>query len=240
LSLAWLIGAVVIAAACFVQGLAGFGIGLVSLAFLPFLMSPQHAIVLITLYAAVFIVIIFIPLRRDFTLHGMLELVAGTIVATPIGIWLLAGLPSDVLKRLIGLVLLLIVALEWLGLYPERLQGRGWGFGAGVAAGILGGAIGTPGPPVILYAAAQDWSPRTVKANIQAFLMINQAVILIGYWWAGLLDREIWRLTWLFAAPAVIGLVAGMLLFNRLDRERFRRVVFAVLLVSSLVLLIRG
>ncbi len=185
MSLAWLVGAVVIAAACFVQGLAGFGIGLVSLAFLPFLMSPQHAIVLITLYAAVFIVIIFIPLRRDFTLHGMIELVAGTILATPVGVWLLAGLPSDLLKRLIGLVLLLIVALEWLGLYPQRLRGRGWGFGAGVAAGILGGAIGTPGPPVILYAAAQDWSPRTVKANIQAFLIVNQAVILIGYWWAG-------------------------------------------------------
>ena len=240
MSLTWLVGAVVIAAACFVQGLAGFGIGLVSLAFLPFLMSPQHAIVLITLYAAVFIAVIFIPLRRDFTLHGMIELVVGTIVATPAGIWLLAELPSDLLKRLIGLVLLLIVALEWLGLYPQRLRGRGWGFGAGLAAGLLGGAIGTPGPPVILYAAAQDWSPRTVKANIQAFLIVNQAVILIGYWWAGLLDREIWRLTWLFAVPAVIGLVAGMLLFNRLDRERFRRVVFAVLLLSGLVLLIRG
>lgn len=240
MSLAWLVGALVIAAACFVQGLAGFGIGLVSLAFLPFLMSPQHAIVLITLYAAVFIVVIFIPLRRDFTLHGMIELVIGTIVATPAGVWLLAELPSDLLKRLIGLVLLLIVALEWLGLYPERLRGRAWGFGAGLAAGLLGGAIGTPGPPVILYAAAQDWSPRTVKANIQAFLIVNQAVILIGYWWAGLLDREIWRLTWLFAAPAVAGLVAGMLLFNRLDRERFRRVVFAVLLLSGLVLLIRG
>ena len=240
MSLTWLVGAVVIAAACFVQGLAGFGIGLVSLAFLPFLMSPQHAIVLITLYAAVFIAVIFIPLRRDFTLHGMIELVVGTIVATPAGIWLLAELPSDLLKRLIGLVLLLIVALEWLGLYPARLRGRGWGFGAGLAAGLLGGAIGTPGPPVILYAAAQDWSPRTVKANIQAFLIVNQAVILIGYWWAGLLDREIWRLTWLFAIPAVAGLIAGMLLFNRLDRERFRRVVFAVLLLSGLVLLIRG
>src|SRR5258705_5258030 len=222
-SLAWLVGAVVIAAAFFVQGLAGFGIGLVSLAFLPFLMSPQQAIVLITVYAAIFIVIIFIPLRRDFTLHGMTELVAGTILATPAGVWLLAGLPSDLLKRLIGLVLLVIVALEWLGLYPERLRGRGLGFGAGLAPGVLGGAIGTPGPPVILYAAAQDWSPRTVKANIQAFLMVNQAVILIGHWWAGLLDRKVWRLTWLYAVPAVAGLAAGMLPFNPPAPARFPR-----------------
>ena len=236
----WLLGAVIIAAACFVQGLAGFGIGLVSLAFLPFLMSPQHAIVLITLYAAVFIAIILIPLRRDFTMQGMIELVAGTILATPAGVWLLAALPSDLLKRLIGLVLLAIVALEWLGLYPERLRGRGWGFGAGLAAGVLGGAIGTPGPPVILYAAAQGWSARTVKANIQAFLIVNQALILIGYWWAGLLGREVWRLTALYAAPAVLGLAAGMLLFTRLDRVRFRRVVFVVLFVSGLVLLLGG
>lgn len=92
LSPAWLLGALVIGVACFVQGLAGFGIGLVSLAFLPYLMSPAHAIVLITLYAAVFTVIIFIPLRRDFVLRGMIELTIGTVLATPFGIWVLAVL----------------------------------------------------------------------------------------------------------------------------------------------------
>jgi uncharacterized membrane protein YfcA len=240
LSLAWAVGAIVLAAASFVQGLAGFGIGLVSLAFLPFLMSPQSAVVLITLYATVFIVAIFLPLRRDFTVQGMAELVTGTVLATPVGVWLLAGLPSELLKRLIGVVLLVIVALEWFGLYPQRLHRRAWGFGAGLAAGLLGGAVGTPGPPVILYAAAQGWSPRTMKANIQAFLLVNQAVILVGYGWAGLLDREIWRLACLYAVPAVGGLVAGMLLFNHLDRARFRRVVFGALFVSGLVLLIRG
>jgi uncharacterized membrane protein YfcA len=239
LTLAWVVGAVVIAAASFVQGLAGFGIGLVSLAFLPLLMPPATAVVLMTVYAAAFTVAIFVPLRRDFTLHGMRELVVGTVLATPLGVWVLAVLPADVLTRLIGLVLLAIVALEWFGLYP-RLAGRGWGLGAGLAAGLIGGAIGTPGPPVILYAAAQDWSPRTVKANIQAFLIVNQAVILIGYWWAGLLDREVWRHTALYAVPAVLGLGAGMLLFTRLDRALFRRVVFMVLFVSGLVLLIRG
>ncbi|HEX7214323.1 MAG TPA: sulfite exporter TauE/SafE family protein [Methylomirabilota bacterium] len=240
LSPAWLLGALVIGAACFVQGLAGFGIGLVSLAFLPYLMSPAHAIVLITLYAAVFTVIIFIPLRGDFVLRGMVELVIGTVLATPVGVWTLAVLSPKTLTRLIGLVLLLIVGLEWFGLYPQGLSRRGWGFGAGVAAGLLGGAIGTPGPAVILYAAAQDWSARTVKANIQAFLIVNQAVIVIGYWWAGLLDREVWHLAGIYALPAVAGLATGMLLFNRLDRTRFRRVVFAVLFVSGLVLLLKG
>ena len=239
LSLTWAVGALVIAAACFVQGLAGFGIGLVSLAFLPLLMSPADAIVLITLYATVFTVVIFLPLRRDFTLHGMRELLVGSIVATPAGVFILAIMPPAALTRLIGLVLLVIVGLEWLGLYPD-LRDRGWGLGAGLAAGLLGGAIGTPGPPVILYAAAQDWSPRTVKANIQAFLIVNQAVILIGYWWAGLLTRGVWNLTLGFALPATAGAVAGALLFERVDQRRFRQLVFALILLSGLVLLARG
>ncbi|HEY7205697.1 MAG TPA: sulfite exporter TauE/SafE family protein [Methylomirabilota bacterium] len=240
MSLAWWLGAVVIAAACFVQGLAGFGIGLLSLAFLPWLISPQQAVVLITLYGTVAIAIIFLSLRRDFTWDGMAELLIGTVLATAPGVWLLAVLPADLLKRLIGLVLVGIVALEWRGLYPERLTGRGWGLGAGLAAGLLGGAIGTPGPPVILYAASRGWSARTVKANIQAFLTINQAVILAGYWWAGLLDAELWRLSWLYALPGAAGLTAGMMLFSRLNRERFRPVVFSVLLLSGILLLIRG
>jgi hypothetical protein len=61
-----------------------------------------------------------------------------------------------------------------------------------------------------------------------------------GYLWAGLLDREVWRLAWLYAGPAVGGLAAGMLLFNRLDRARFRRVVFGVLFASGMVLLLGG
>src|SRR5258706_2591600 len=144
----------------------------------------------------------------------MRELLVGSFVATRAGFFILAIMPPAALTRLIGLVLLVIVGLEWLGLYPDLRDG-GWGLGAGLAAGLLGGAIGTPGPPVILYAAAQDWSPRTVKANIQAFLIVNQAVILVGYWSAGLLDRVGWPLTWLYAGPPGIGLFAGMFLFSR-------------------------
>ena len=93
---------------------------------------------------------------------------------------------------------------------------------------------------MILYATTQGWSPRTIKANLQAFFVVNQAVILAGYWWAGLLTREVWRFAALFAAPAIVGVAAGVALFNRTDPVRFRRIVFALLFVSGAVLLVRG
>jgi uncharacterized protein len=230
----------VIGAASFVFGLAGFGIGLVALAFLPFLMSPAVAVVLMTLYALVFTLALFVPLRRDFVPAGMVALVVGSIAGTPVGVWLLATLPATVLNRLIGLVLVVIVALEWLHVYPERLVARAWAWLAGIAAGVIGGAVGTPGPPVILYMTSQGWRPRTIKANLQAFFIVNQGIILVGYWWAGLFTREVGRFAVAFALPALVGLALGMRLFDRVDQVWFRKIVFVLLFASGLALLMRG
>ena len=235
-----LLAAVVIAGAFLVLGLAGFGNGLVALAFLPLVMSPVDAIVLLTLYTVLATIVIFIPLRADFRPAGLPALLLGSVLATPLGGWVLRALPASTLTRLIGLVLLAIVALEWLGVYPERLPGRGWALGAGAAAGLLGAAVGTPGPPVVLYTASQGWSPRTIKANLQAFFLVNQAVIMIDYWWEGLLTPQVWRYTGLFLVPAALGLVLGMALFTRVDQRRFRRIVFAILFASGLLLVVRG
>src|SRR3989441_840186 len=236
----WALGALVITAASFVQGLAGFGIGLVGLAFLPYLMSPATAIVLLTLYAAPFTLGVFIQLRDDFRLSGIRDMLVGTVLGTPIGVWGLAALPASLINRLIGVFILLIVILEVRRLFPERLPGRGWGVGAGVLSGVLGGAIGTPAPPVIVYSMTQGWTPRRMKANLQAFMVVNQTLILGGYEWAGLLTREVWHLGLSFAIPALVGVLAGIALFGRIDAVRFRQIVFTLLFISGLVLLLRG
>jgi len=239
-TLAWVAAAAVIAAASFVMGLAGFGIALVALAFLPYLMAPADAIILLTIYAALFSAALLVQLRRDVEPRAIADLLVGTLAGTPLGVWGLAALPASALNRLIGLMLVVAFVLETRGLYPERLRGRVWGLGAGVTAGLLGGAVGTPGPPVVLYSATQGWSARAIKANLQAFFLVNQTAILVGYWWAGVLTREVWSLTAGFALPAAVGAAAGALLFERVDQQRFRQIVFAIILVSALVLLVRG
>ena len=240
MTLAWAAAAGVIAAASFVMGLAGFGIALVALAFLPYLMSTPDAIVLLTIYAALFSLAMLVQLRRDVVARAILDLLVGTVAGTPLGVWGLAALPASALNRLIGLMLVAAYVLEIRGLYPTKLEGRRWGLGAGVLAGAIGGAVGLPGPPVVLYAATQGWSARTVKANLQAFFVVNQGAILVGYWWAGLLTREVWNLTLAFALPAIAGAVTGALLFERVDQRRFRQLVFVLILLSGLVLLVRG
>ena len=236
----WLAAALVFAFANFVLGLVGFGNGLVAMALLPLLMSPVTALAVLTMYTIVLSTAVFVPIRRHLVLGPVLQMLAGTLLGIPVGIWILTVLPIATLTRVIGGALLVIVLLEWAGLYPRRLDGRGWGVGAGVIAGLAGAAVGTPGPPVIVYAASQGWNPRTIKANLQAFFVVNQAITLAGYWWAGVLDAEVWRLSLSFAAPAAAGTALGVLLFRHVDPHLFRRLVFGLLFVAGIVLLVRG
>jgi uncharacterized membrane protein YfcA len=236
----WVVAAAIIAGASFVLGLAGFGIGLVAMAFLPYVMSPVTAIVMLTMYTIVLVLVILVPLWRHLEPARVVDMLAGALVGTPVGVWALSAFPVSTLKRLIGATLVLVVLLEWTHARPRQLAGRAWGVGAGILAGVAGGAVGTPGPPVILYATTQGWSPRTFKANLQAFFFVNEAVILAGYWWAGLVNAEVWRLAASLALPALGGAALGMLCFRHVDHHRFRRLVFGLLLASGVVLLARG
>src|SRR5262245_54913683 len=156
----WVGGAVVIFLASFVMGLTGFGIALVAMAFLPWLMSPVTAIVVLTIYAFVFCLVVVVQLRHDLAPRTLIDLSIGSVAGTPLGVWVLASLPLPALNRLIGLVLVIVVLLELRGVMPTRLVGRAWALSTGLLSGAIGGAVGTPGPPIVVYATTQGSSPR--------------------------------------------------------------------------------
>ena len=236
----WIAGACTLAVASFVFGLTGFGIGLVALSVLPFLLPPATVVPLITIFCGAFAGVMSFQLRRDIQWSQLTYLLLGTCLGTPLGVWVLDACPPTVLKRLIGAVLMAVVMIEWCGAYPAKLSGRYWGLSAGVLAGVLGGAIATPGPPVILYAVAQGWPPRLMKAMLQAFFLVNQAAILANQWWIGLLTHEVLWLACLYALPSTLGVVLGIWLFDRVDHLQFRRVLFVLLFVLGLALCVRG
>ena len=135
MTLAWALGALVMCFASFVLGHAGFGIAHVAMALLPYVMSPVAAIVVLTIYALVFSLVALIPLRSDVTPRALGDLVIGSVVGTPLGVWVLATLPVSGLNRLIGLMLVVAVALELRGLMPQRLPGRRWAWAPAFSRG---------------------------------------------------------------------------------------------------------
>ena len=107
----WVAPALVIALANFVLGLVGFGNGLVAMALLPFLMSPVTVITVLTIYTVALSAAIFVPLRRHLLPRPVLDMLVGTVLGAPVGVWVLSMFPISTSPRLIGGTLVLIVLL---------------------------------------------------------------------------------------------------------------------------------
>ena len=94
-----------------------------------------------------------------------------------------------------------------------------WFFGFG--AGVLGGAYGMNGPPLVAYAAMRRWSPERFRATLQGYFLPASAVGMAGYWMAGLWSSAVTRY-YLVSLPVVlVAIVLGRLLNRRIDKGRF-------------------
>lgn len=241
MALEWMTGGLIMALASCVYGLTGFGIGLVALSLLPFVLPPVTIVPLVTIYGAVLALVLAYQLRRDVRWPQLWVLLLGAVLGTPAGVWLLDTLPASLLKRLIGVVLIgAVVLLEWGGHATAPITGRRWSLGVGALAGVLGGAIATPGPPVILYAMTQSWPPRTMQAMLYAFFLVSYSATLLNHWLVGLVTPDVLRLAGLYAIPATLGVLGGHWLSSRIPQRQFRRLLCGLLLVLGLMLALRG
>ncbi len=113
-----------------------------------------------------------------------------------------------------------------------------WLFGFG--AGVLGGADGMNGPPLVAYAALRRWSPERFRATLQGYFLPASLVGMAGYWIAGLWVPEVTRY-YLVSLPVVLAAtVLGGALNRRIDRGRFLLYVLVGLVVIGLVLVIQS
>ena len=225
--------------AAFVSGLAGFGLGLVAMAILPYLLSVKVVTPITTLYAPLVFLAAFIPVRKHLEKKILVLVLVGAAAGVPLGVWGLATLPENLIKRVLGAVILLASTYELIwgrnkvgGIKPV------WGLPIGLFAGTLTGAFSTGGPPVMIYMTAQSDSRFAIKATATAYFISSSLYKVPFLWIHGLLTPEVLRLTLLLAPAAAVGVALGMLLFRRISNLVFRRIVLGLLTLSGLLLVI--
>lgn len=108
-------------------------------------------------------------------------------------------------------------------------------------SGALGGAYSTNGPPVILHVNAQPgWSADRRKATLALFFLFSGIVTALAYGVGGLIDAEVLGL-FLWSTPSLlVGTLLGAWLYRRLGEHDYRRLTFALALVTGMLLLGRA
>lgn len=224
--------------AAFTQGMTGFGFGMVAMALLPFFSDVRQASIIIGMFSLVTTGSVLLSVRRHFLWKDYLWPTLGMFAGIPIGVYALVLLDGTIIRRLVG-VAILIACVQILlpGARRARTIAWPWALAAGFTSGILGGAFGIGGPPVIAYASLQNWESSRYKAMLCSFFATSNLYRIIIMLGAGLITREI-AIRFFWGLPVVlIGVMVGIHMFGRLSREAFRRAVIVTLVILALTLL---
>lgn len=219
-------------AAC-VQNIAGFGFALVAIALLPFFVSLPLATPLVLLAALFSSLTLVIRHRKSFDIKAIAPLVVSALVMIPLGLSAVNYLPKDAALRTLGGFIFLYVIYSMLRMRTTLLDvptlSAPWAYILGGLSGFLTGAFTISGPPLVVYASSQAWSPEKFKGNIPAVFAMAQLSALVGHYFEGSLTPVFWRIA-LYSIPFfIIGINIGIRLSAQVDAKLFKQIVLALL-----------
>lgn len=226
-------------AAAFVRGLAGFGMAILLVPVLALALPPREAVVVANWLG---LLIGLVGLKKIIGQSERSALVIGglAVVATPLGVWLLAYTDPALARMLIALIALGSFLLVLLPKRPEHhAPGAVETGGTGLLSGVLTGFAGMPGPPVVPYYLRREIPAQLARASMMTIFL---ATSFAGVGSALALRVATWREPLLAAGlfPAVLlGNWLGHLAFGRITDTAWRTFTGAVLGVSALAALWR-
>lgn len=223
-----------------VKGLTGFGFALTAVATLVLIAPPSLVVPVVLLMNSLMNLFLVFGVRRDIQIRRMLPLVIASVAGLPLGTYILVVADADVLRIVIGLLILLFATALLLGFRIAFKRKRLSSGVVGAASGILSGSVSIAGPPVVLFLSNLGLQKRTFRANLVAyFLCINLAAIPF-YYAGGLLTARVFRMFALLLPALVLGGLTGVKLVNRVSERTFRRITLAIVMVAALMAIITG
>jgi uncharacterized membrane protein YfcA len=148
----------------------------------------------------------------------------------------ISGLDIYTIRFVVGVVLCLLVITQVVGkVRPAENRHWLWGGLAFSTSGLLAGACGMGGPPLVLWAMAHDWPAEKIRGFLFTVFTATIPIQIILLYFTFGTDILLTAGTALLLAPAVfLGAAIGLPLGNRLPRPVLNGIVYATLLVIGL------
>lgn len=170
-------------------------------------------------------------------------LLPGAVVGVTVGTYLINNAPSEILRSILDLIMLLFVLYK---MFEKRIlvamayQPRDWhGIGAGGIAGFSSSLAHIGGPPVAIYLLMQDLPPHIFVATSAVFFFFLNWIKVPYYLSINLFDWALIKQVVVIAAPMVIiGVLLGRLITDRINKDLFDKIVVGILAVVAVWLMV--
>jgi uncharacterized membrane protein YfcA len=228
--------------ATLIRSTFGFGEALIAVPLLALSIPIEIAAPLAVLLSITIAAIVVAQDWRKIHIRSTGWLLAPTFLGIPLGVALLTSVHEHLVKAVLALVIMAFSGYFLAATKPPELpkDSRPWLLGCGFIAGVLGGAYGMNGPPLVVYGAMRRWSPEHFRATLQGYFLPASIVTMAGYWLAGLWIPAVTRYYLISLPAAVPAIFLGRFMNRRLQGDAFLKYVHAGLVCIGGLLLIQA
>ncbi|WP_214072996.1 sulfite exporter TauE/SafE family protein [Mucilaginibacter sp. dw_454] len=226
--------------ATLVRSTFGFGESLVAVPLFCLFIPINVAVPLSVLISVLVALVVVAQDYRQIEMNSAKWLILFAIPGIPLGLLILTYGNELWVKTGLGLLIIAYSLYALFGKSAFRLEkdSRVWLFICGLFSGILGGAFGINGPPLVVYGNLRNWDAKTFRATLQGYFLPASLIGLIGYLSKGLITRDV-IIDFLISLPAVFPAVfLGRYLNHRLKGQSFFKYVYAGLLLIGVLLIV--
>jgi len=222
----------------FTQGVSGFGLALVAMPLLLFLMDAHTAVPLCMLNGLIITLFLSLQLRKHVDWKKIIPLLIGSLPGIYMGVRFLKEADSSLIKLLMG-VMLVSYSLYSLcfKIKPRRIKAF-WPYAAGFSTGVIGSAFGAGGPPTIIYVTLTGWKKDDTKATLSVFFFITGIFMAVAHVFTGLTTKTVLEYLSLSALFVLFGAWLGSVFYGRIRRETYRRIIMFLLAVMGTVMVV--
>ncbi len=225
--------------ASLVRATIGFGDALLAMPLLALVVDIKIATPLMGLVAVGLATSMLVREWRNVDFSSTLKLTLTSFAGIPLGLFLLKSAPSQYVKWVLGIILILFGAYNLIMPRLPVVKNAIFSYVSGFIAGILGGAYNTNGPPIIIYGMLSQWSKDRFRATLQAYFAPTAIFIAVSHGIGGLWTGNVLRLA-LFAAPLILlAIFLGGKLSKKITPGSFDRLIYAILILMGILMFIR-
>lgn len=169
------------------------------------------------------------------------RLVPPMLAGSAFGAWVLFAVPVKTLMLLLGVFVVLYALNGLRRKAPQPALAPRWAWWYGGTGGVLSALFGAGGWVYSIYLTRRIEDPQQIRATQNAVLTVS-SFIRVGLFTAAgrYFDLDLLLLVLCLLPAMALGLVLGHHITLRLDRPRFMRVLFSVLLLTGGSLVVRA
>lgn len=219
----------------FIQSVTGFGFGIFSMMFLPYLLMFTEANMLSSILGAFTSIFVVVTMLKYVNWKNIIFPLIGSFTGMFFAVTFIKSQANSTLTLMLGIVLFALSIYFLFFSNKIRIKITWYtGIIAGLLSGIMGGMFAMGGPPAVIYYMQSEKDSKSYIATLSAYFVISNVYGIVVKTCSGFVTSNVL----IGLATGIIGMAIGTFIgktvFKRMNANLLKKAVYGFMAVSGI------